>query len=64
MARGALSRILATVDTAAGRQSRIMAELLFLARAAAGGLARDVGPACLLEALEEAAEAVSAVRCP
>ena len=36
-----------------------MEELLFLARADAGGLARDVGPVCLLEALEEAAEAVS-----
>jgi signal transduction histidine kinase len=34
-------------------------ELLFLARADAGGLARDVGPVCLIEALEEAAAAVS-----
>ena len=50
---------LATIDTAAGRQSRIVEELLFLARADAGGLARDVGPVCLLEVLEEAAEAVS-----
>ena len=36
-----------------------MEELLFLARADAGRLARDVGPVCLIEALEEAAEAVS-----
>lgn len=50
---------LASIDTAAGRQSRIVEELLFLARADAGGLARDVGPVCLLDALEEAAEAVS-----
>ena len=50
---------LAAIDTAAGRQSRIVEELLFLARADAGGLARDVGPVCLIEALEEAAEAVS-----
>jgi heavy metal sensor kinase len=48
---------LAAIDTAAARQSRIVEELLFLARADAGGLARDVGPVCLLEALEEAAEA-------
>jgi heavy metal sensor kinase len=50
---------LAAIDTAAGRQSRIVEELLFLARADAGRLARDVGPVCLLEALEEAAEGVS-----
>jgi signal transduction histidine kinase len=50
---------LAAIDTAAGRQSRIVEELLFLARADAGTLARDVGPVCLIEALEEAAEAVS-----
>jgi signal transduction histidine kinase len=50
---------LAAIDTAAGRQSRIVEELLFLARADAGGLARDVGPVCLLEVLEEAAEAVA-----
>jgi heavy metal sensor kinase len=50
---------LAAIDAAAGRQSRIVEELLFLARADAGRLARDVGPVCLIEALEEAAEAVS-----
>lgn len=50
---------LAAIDAAASRQSRIVEELLFLARADAGGLARDVGPVCLIEALEEAAEAVS-----
>jgi heavy metal sensor kinase len=50
---------LAAIDTAAGRQSRIVEELLFLARVDAGALARDVGPVCLIEALEEAAEAVS-----
>lgn len=50
---------LTAIDTAAGRQSRIVEELLFLARADAGSLARDVGPVCLAEALEEAAEAVS-----
>lgn len=50
---------LAAIDTAAARQSRIVEELLFLARSDAGRLARDVGPVCLLEALEEAAEAVS-----
>jgi len=50
---------LAAIDTAASRQSRIVEELLFLARADAGGLARDVGPVCLIEVLEEAAEAVS-----
>lgn len=50
---------LTAIDTAAGRQSRIVEELLFLARADAGGLARDVGPVCLLEVLEEAAEAVA-----
>jgi signal transduction histidine kinase len=48
---------LAAIDTAAGRQGRIVEELLFLARADAGALARDVGPVCLIEALEEAAEA-------
>ncbi len=50
---------LSAIDTAAARQSRIVEELLFLARADAGRLARDVGPVCLLEVLEEAAEAVS-----
>ncbi|MCA1596588.1 MAG: HAMP domain-containing protein [Chloroflexi bacterium] len=50
---------LAAIDAAAGRQSRIVEELLFLARADAGKLARDVGPVCLTEALEEAADAVS-----
>jgi heavy metal sensor kinase len=50
---------LAAIDAAAGRQSRIVEELLFLARSDAGRLARDVGPVCLIEALEEAAEAVS-----
>lgn len=50
---------LAAIDAAAARQGRIVEELLFLARADAGRLARDVGPVCLLEALEEAAEAVS-----
>jgi signal transduction histidine kinase len=50
---------LTAIDAAARRQSRIVEELLFLARADAGKLARDVGPVCLLEALEEAAEAVS-----
>ena len=50
---------LAAIDTAAGRQSRIVEELLFLARADAGGLARDVGPVCLIEALEEAVETVA-----
>jgi heavy metal sensor kinase len=50
---------LAAIDTAADRQSRIVEELLFLARADAGRLARDVGPVCLIEALEEAAEALS-----
>ncbi|MFN3649410.1 MAG: sensor histidine kinase [Armatimonadota bacterium] len=50
---------LTAIDTAAGRQSRIVEELLFLARADAGKLARDVGPVCLLDVLEEAAEAVS-----
>ncbi len=50
---------LAAIDTAAARQSRIVEELLFLARADAGGSARDVGAVCLVEALEEAAEAVS-----
>jgi signal transduction histidine kinase len=49
---------LAAIDSAAGRQSRIVEELLFLARADAGGLARDVGPVCLIEALEEASESV------
>jgi len=50
---------LVAIDAAAGRQSRIVEELLFLARADAGKLARDVGPVCLLDVLEEAAEAVS-----
>lgn len=50
---------LAAIDTAAGRQSRIVEELLFLARTDAGRLAHDVGPVCLIEALEEAAESVS-----
>jgi heavy metal sensor kinase len=50
---------LAAIDTAAGRQSRIVDELLFLARADAGKLAGDVGAVCLLEALEEAAATVS-----
>jgi heavy metal sensor kinase len=50
---------LGAIDTAAGRQSHIVEELLFLARADAGRLARDVGPVCLIEALEEAAESVS-----
>lgn len=50
---------LAAIDTAAGRQSRIVEELLFLARADAGRLARDVGQVCLIEVLEEAAESVS-----
>jgi signal transduction histidine kinase len=50
---------LVAIDTAAGRQGRLVEELLFLARADAGKLARDVGPVCLIEALEEAAEAVS-----
>jgi len=50
---------LAAIDTAADRQSRIVEELLFLARADAGRLARDVAPVCLVEALEEAMEAVS-----
>lgn len=50
---------LAAIDAAAGRQGRIVEELLFLARADAGRLARDVGPVCLVEVLEEAAEAVS-----
>jgi heavy metal sensor kinase len=49
---------LAAIDTATGRQSRIVEELLFLARADAGRLARDVGPVCLIEVLEEAAESV------
>jgi signal transduction histidine kinase len=39
-------------------------ELLFLARADAGARARDVGPVCLLEVLEEAAEAVEGPRQP
>ena len=53
---------LAAIDTAAGRQSRIVEELLFLARADAGGLARDVGPVCLLEALEEAVQSAAGSR--
>jgi signal transduction histidine kinase len=50
---------LTAIDIAAGRQSRIVEELLFLARADAGALARDVGPVCLIEALEEAVGSVS-----
>lgn len=50
---------LAAIDAAAARQARIVEELLFLARADAGRLARDVGPVCLLEVLEEAAESVA-----
>lgn len=50
---------LAAIDSAAGRQSRIVEELLFLARADAGRLARDVGAVCLIEALEEAVETVT-----
>jgi heavy metal sensor kinase len=50
---------LTAIDVAANRQSRIVEELLFLARADAGRLARDMGPVCLLEVLEEAAEAVT-----
>lgn len=50
---------LAAIDIAADRQNRIVEELLFLARADAGKLALDMGPVCLLEVLEEAAEAVS-----
>ena len=50
---------LAAIDAAADRQSRIVEELLFLARADAGKLARDMGPVCLIEALEEAAQIVS-----
>ena len=49
---------LTAIDIAAGRQSRIVEELLFLARADAGRLARDVGPVCLIEALEEAVGSV------
>jgi heavy metal sensor kinase len=55
---------LAAIDAAASRQSRIVEELLFLARADAGGLARDVGPVCLAEVLEEAAEAVGGANSP
>jgi heavy metal sensor kinase len=50
---------LAAINSAAGRQTKIVEELLFLARADAGGLARDMGSVCLGEVLEEAAEAVS-----
>jgi heavy metal sensor kinase len=50
--------LITAIDAAANRQGRLVEELLFLARADAGGLARDVGPVCLLEVLEEAAEAV------
>jgi heavy metal sensor kinase len=50
--------MIAAIDGAADRQSRIVEELLFLARADAGGLARDVGPVCLLDTLEEAVDAV------
>jgi signal transduction histidine kinase len=54
--------IITAIDAAANRQHRLVEELLFLARADAGGLARDVGPVCLLEVLEEAAEAVEGPR--
>lgn len=47
---------LAAIDTAAGRQGRLVEELLFLARADAGRLARDMGTVCLIEVLEEASE--------
>lgn len=50
---------LGAIDTAANRQSRIVEELLFLARADAGKLAGDMGPVCLIDVLEEAASAVS-----
>ncbi|MGC4045072.1 MAG: ATP-binding protein [Armatimonas sp.] len=50
---------LGAIDTAANRQSRIVEELLFLARADAGKLAGDKGPVCLLEVLEEAVSTVS-----
>jgi len=50
---------LTAIDAASDRQSRIVEELLFLARADAGRLARDMALVCLLEALEEAADAVS-----
>jgi heavy metal sensor kinase len=50
--------LLTAIDAAASRQGRLVEELLFLARADAGGRARDVGQVCLLEVLEEAAEAV------
>jgi heavy metal sensor kinase len=55
---------LTAIDTAAGRQSRIVEELLFLARADAGRLAHDVGPVCLIEALEEASDTVSRSELP
>lgn len=55
---------LTAIDVAAGRQRRIVEELLFLARADAGRLACDVGPVCLIETLEEAAETVSRPDCP
>src|SRR5437870_7731218 len=54
---------LAAIDTASGRQGRIVEELLFLARADAGKLAGDMGPVCLIEVLEEAAEGVSGPPC-
>ena len=55
---------LAAIDAAACRQSRIVEELLFLARSDAGRLAGDVGPVCLIEVLEEATEAAAAVSQP
>ena len=54
--------LMTAIDAAANRQGKIVEELLFLARADAGALARDVGPVCLLEVLEEAAEAVEGPR--
>jgi signal transduction histidine kinase len=56
--------LITAIDAAANRQGRLVEELLFLARAEAGALARDVGPVCLLEVLEEAAEAVEGPRQP
>lgn len=55
---------IAAIDAAANRQGRLVEEFLFLARADAGGLARDKGPVCLLEVLEEAAAAVEGPRQP
>jgi two-component system, OmpR family, sensor kinase len=54
--------LISAIDAAANRQGKSVEELLFLARADAGALARDVGPVCLLEVLEEAAEAVEGPR--